>query len=39
MVRLKNQKILIKNKGELKAPLLMAGMIGDSICSEKWKMV
>ena len=37
MVRLENQKLLIKNKGELKAPLLIAGMIGDSICSEKWE--
>jgi len=37
MVRLDNQKLLIKNKGELKAPLLIAGMIGDSICSQKWE--
>jgi|WetSurMetagenome_2_1015567.scaffolds.fasta_scaffold03859_4 hypothetical protein len=36
MVRLKDQKLLIKNNGELKAPLLIAGMIGDSICSETW---
>jgi hypothetical protein len=36
MVRLENQKLLIKNKGEMKAPVLIAGMIGDSICSEKW---
>ena len=35
-VRLENQKLLIKNTGELKAPLLLVGMIGDSICSEKW---
>jgi hypothetical protein len=37
MVRLENQKLLIKNKGELKAPLVIAGMIEDSICSEKWE--
>ena len=37
MVRLKNKEILIKNKGEFKAPLLIAGMTGDSIFSEKWE--
>jgi hypothetical protein len=37
MVRLENQKLLIRNKGELKAPLLIASLIGDSICSEKWE--
>ena len=37
IVRLKNQKMLIKNNGELKAPLLIAGMNGDSIFSEKWE--
>jgi hypothetical protein len=37
MVRHKNQEILIKNKGELKGPLLIAGMIGDSICPGKWE--
>ena len=37
IVRLENQKLLIKNKGELKAPLLIAGMTGDSIFSEKWE--
>ena len=36
MVRIENQKLLIKNKTELNAPLLIAGMNGDSICSEKW---
>ena len=29
--------LLIKNKGELNAPLVIAGMSGDSICSEKWE--
>jgi len=37
IIHLRNQKLLIKNNGELKAPLLIAGMIGDSICSEKWE--
>jgi len=37
IVRFENQKVLIKNTGELKAPLLIAGMIGDSIISEKWE--
>jgi hypothetical protein len=36
MVRLEDQKILIKNRGELKSPLLIAGMSGDSAASEKW---
>jgi len=37
MVRFENQKLLIKNKGELNAPLVIAGIIGDSICSENWE--
>ena len=37
IVRLKNQQLLIKNKGELKGPLVIAGMNGDSIRSEKWE--
>lgn len=37
IVRLENQKLLIKNIGELNAPLLIAGMTGDSIISEKWE--
>jgi hypothetical protein len=37
IVRLENQKLLIKNKGELNAPLLIAGITGDSIRSEKWE--
>jgi len=36
MVRLENQQLLIKNKGELKSPLVISGMEGDSICFEKW---
>jgi hypothetical protein len=37
MIRIENKKVLIKNKGELKGPLLIAGMTGDSIYSEKWE--
>jgi len=37
MVRIENQKLLIKNMGELKAPLVISGINGDSICSEKWE--
>ena len=36
LVRFDNNKLLIKNKGEIKAPLILAGMRGDSIVSEKW---
>ncbi|MDZ7774934.1 MAG: hypothetical protein U5L09_04620 [Bacteroidales bacterium] len=36
MVRLENQKLLVKNKGELVSPLIIAGMTGDSIYFEKW---
>ena len=35
--RFSNGKVLIKNQGELKAPLLIAGIKGDSIISEKWE--
>jgi hypothetical protein len=36
LVRFDNNKLLIRNKGEIKAPLLIAGMKGDSIVLEKW---
>ena len=36
VVRLENQQLLVQNKGELVSPLVIAGMIGDSICFEKW---
>jgi hypothetical protein len=29
--------LLIENKGELKAPLVITGIIGDSICPEYWE--
>jgi len=37
IARYRNGKVLIKNQGELKAPILIAGLKGDSICSEKWE--
>jgi hypothetical protein len=37
IVRLENNKLLIKNKGELNAPLLIAGLSGDSVISEQWE--
>ena len=36
MVRIENQQILIKNKGELVSPLVISGMSGDSTFFEKW---
>ncbi|HAQ21398.1 MAG TPA: hypothetical protein DCR40_19540 [Prolixibacteraceae bacterium] len=36
VVRLKDQKLLVKNNGELVSPLVISGMIGDSVCFEKW---
>ena len=37
MARYRNGKVLIKNSGELKAPMLIAGLKGDSILSGKWE--
>jgi hypothetical protein len=36
MVRVENRQLLVKNKGELISPLVIAGMNGDSIFFEKW---
>jgi hypothetical protein len=36
IARLENGKVLVKNKGGLKAPLLIAELDGDSVISEKW---
>lgn len=36
IVRFANNRLRIKNKGELVSPLVISGMIGDSICIEKW---
>ena len=37
IVRLENNKLLIRNRGELDAPLLIAGLSGDSVVSENWQ--
>lgn len=37
VVRLDNQKLLVKNNGELISPLLIAGMKGDSVGTEIWE--
>ena len=37
IVRLKDQKVLIKNSGELKSPLLLAGLKRDSVVSQRWE--
>jgi len=37
IARLKDKQLLIRNRGELNAPLLLAGLSGDSICSEIWE--
>jgi hypothetical protein len=34
--RFQNDKLLVKNKGEMVAPLVIAGIEGDSICFEMW---
>jgi len=36
IVRLAGEKLLIENRGELVAPQVIAGMIGDSVCFEQW---
>ncbi|MDZ7742886.1 MAG: M1 family aminopeptidase [Bacteroidota bacterium] len=36
MLRLENQKLLVKNKGELASPLVISGMTDDSVFFEKW---
>ena len=36
MSRVENQQLLIKNRGELASPFVIAGMTGDSIFFEKW---
>jgi hypothetical protein len=36
VVRIKDQKLLVRNKGEINAPLLLAGKEKGSILSEKW---
>ena len=36
MVRIENKKLLVRNAGELASPLLIAGMINDSVCIRQW---
>ena len=36
VLRIENQRLLVKNNGELIAPVIVAGLQGDSICFEKW---
>lgn len=36
IVRLENERILLRNNGELVSPLVLAGLSGDSVCFEKW---
>lgn len=36
IVRLADQQILLENRGELVSPQVLCGMIGDSLCFEKW---
>ena len=36
VIRLTDKYVIVKNKGELISPLLISGMIGDSVCSNKW---
>jgi hypothetical protein len=37
ILRFRNNKVLIKNSGELKSPVLLTGLNGDKIVSEKWE--
>jgi hypothetical protein len=36
LVRLDHQQLLVKNRGEMISPFVIAGMNGDSICFEQW---
>jgi hypothetical protein len=36
LAKLDNQRVLIKNRGELISPIVISGMTGDSIHFEKW---
>jgi len=36
MVKYDNHRLLVKNAGELVSPVMIAGMINDSICFKKW---
>lgn len=36
IVKISNQQLLVKNRGEMVSPLMIAGLSDDSICFEKW---
>ena len=36
IVKIDKQQLLVKNRGEMASPLIIAGLWGDSICFEKW---
>ncbi len=36
VIRFENQRLLVKNNGELALPVLIAGMTGDSVSFKKW---
>ncbi len=36
VLRFEKNKLLVKNNAELVSPLIIMGMLGDSICFEKW---
>ncbi|MBK5196108.1 MAG: hypothetical protein JJE08_08795 [Proteiniphilum sp.] len=36
IVKIDKQQLLVKNRGEMVAPLMIAGLSGDSVCFEKW---
>jgi hypothetical protein len=36
VMRFKRHSLLVKNNAELVSPFIIAGMIGDSLCFEKW---
>ena len=37
LIRIENQKLLIKNNGELEGPVLISEVFGDSVISESWE--
>lgn len=37
IVKIENQQLLVKNKGEMVSPLIIAGLLGDTIRFEKWE--
>jgi len=36
IVKIENQQLLVKNRGEMVSPLIIAGLAGDSLYFEKW---